>query len=396
MAVLIPAIAEDRDGGIAVTSRFGPQLELVAERIGMTTVLGYDMPARPRAEDRADYVMRPNGGRMQFVSLGPKGNWRDFWSRRKRVRAIVERESPKWDLLSLPVVNRRVALVYYPSKCRRIWSQAGGHTVDAIRHSKRPFYKKALPLLHALWVQRTVDRLAREGLFLVNGEGMLKHYQKPGMNVDVVRTSARRAEFTFHADDRLTGADPQLVVVSRLNEVKAIDDVLRMFKILRDKAMPTARLHIVGNGEEEASLRALASELGVADAVEWHGWVPHGPELFALVQQMDVLVTLSHYEGLPKTAWECMAHSVLVVSTPVGAMRDVFRDEEHVLFVPESDPAAAAAAIERLANDPQLRRRLLEQGRLSAEAVTAEAVAAELVDRITQRWPELLGVDAAR
>lgn len=389
MAVLIPACAVERDGGIAVSSRLGPQIEMLAELVDKTTILAYDPPSPERLEDRTDFVMKPEGGRIEFVSLGPKGNWRSFWSRRKRVHEVVDRESGKWDVLSLPLVNRRVGLVYHRSQCRRIMAQTGGHTADAIRESPRPAYKKAYPLLHAWWVQRTVDKIAREALFFVNGEPMLKHYRKPGMHAEVVRTSARRAKFSFTADDRLTGDVPQLVVLSRLNEVKGVDDVLRAFKILRDGAMPSARLNIVGAGDEEARLRSLANELDVAEAVVWHGWIPLGPDLFALLQEMDVMVTLSHYEGLANTVWECMAQSVLVVSTPVGAMMDVFQHEQDVLFVPEYDPEAAAAAIARLANDPDLRARLLARGRETASHATVEAIAAELVDRILQRWPEL-------
>jgi glycosyltransferase involved in cell wall biosynthesis len=390
MAVLLPACAVERDGGIAVSSRLGPQIEMLAELVGQTTILGFDPPAVERLEDRTDFVMKPEGGRIEFVSLGPKGTWRDLWSRRKRVHEIIDRESGKWDVLSLPLVNRRVGLVYHRSKCRRIMAQTGGHTGDAIRESPRPFYKKIYPLLHAWWVQRTVDQIAREGLFFVNGEPMLEHYRKPGMNVEVVRTSARRAKFSYTAEDRLTGGDPQLVVLSRLNEVKGIDDVLRAFALLRGGSMPTARLHIIGAGDEEANLRSLATELGVADAIVWHGWIALGPELFDLLQQMDVMVTLSHYEGLANTVWECMAQSVLVVSTPVGAMLDVFTDEQDVLFVPEYDPAAAAAAVQRLAEDPALRKRLLARGRETASHATVEAIATELVERMTKRWPELL------
>lgn len=394
MAVLIPACAVERDGGIAVSSRLGPQIEMLAELVGKTTILAYDPPTVERLEDRTDFVMKPEGGRIEFVSLGPKGTWKDLWSRRKRVHAIIDRESGKWDVLSLPLVNRRVGLVYPRSKCRRIMAQTGGHTGDAIRESPRPFYKKIYPLLHAAWVQRTVDQIAREGLFYVNGEPMLEHYRKPGMNVEVVRTSARRAKFSFTAEDRLIRPDPQLVVLSRLNEVKGIDDVLRAFKILRDGAMPTATLNIVGAGDEETKLRALADELGVADAVVWHGWIPLGPELFELLQGMDVMITLSHYEGLANTVWECMAQSVLVVSTPVGAMLDVFKDEEDVLFVPEYDPTAAATAVQRLADDPALRQRLLARGRETASHATVEAIAGELVERMLARWPELHDADA--
>ena len=94
LGVLIPCCAVERDGGIAVSSRLGPQIEMMAELVSETTILGYDPPTTGlKLEDRTDFVMRPATPNIRFVSLGPKGNYRDWWSRRKRVAEIVRRES---------------------------------------------------------------------------------------------------------------------------------------------------------------------------------------------------------------------------------------------------------------------------------------------------------------
>lgn len=395
LAVLIPCCVVERDGGIAVSSRLGPQIEMMAELVGSTTILGYDPPAVvTNLEDRTDFVMRPAGGRIRYVSLGPKGTWRDFWARRKRVREIVARESVHWDVLSTPLVNRRVGLVYNASKCRRVMAQIGGHTGEAIRSTPGKFRKKIVPLLFATMTERTYRRLAREQLFFANGEKLVPHYAKRGAVVDVVRTSARRAQFSFHADDRLSTDTPKLVTLSRLTALKAVDDALQAFALLKKSTMPNAELHVIGGGDAEGSLKQLAVDLGVADSVTFYGWIPLGPELFDLLRQMDVLITLSHEESLPNTVWECMAQSLLVVSTPVGALPYACKDGEDLLFVPEYDPAAAAAAVERLAADPALRKHLLERGRESAARASVEAVCAELLDRMADRWPELREPDA--
>jgi glycosyltransferase involved in cell wall biosynthesis len=74
---------------------------------------------------------------------------------------------------------------------------------------------------------------------------------------------------------------------------------------------------------------------------------------------------------------------------------DVFVDGEDVLFVPEYDPAAAAAAVKRLADDPELRRRLIARGQESAARATVEAICEELLERIAAKWPELQADHAA-
>ncbi|HUR77930.1 MAG TPA: glycosyltransferase family 4 protein [Acidimicrobiales bacterium] len=389
LAVLMPTCAEERDGGVAVTSRLGRQIERMAELVEHTTILGYEPPASPNLEDRTDYVMRPAGGRITLVSLGPKGTYRDYLARRRRVHAIVDARSDTWDVLSTPLVNRRVGLVYFRSKCRRVMAQIGDHGPSATRNTPVAWRKKFLTYLNAVWVERAYRRIARESLFFVNGEALLPYYRRGGAVVDVVRTSARRATESCDVPDRLTGDAPKLVTLSRLSAIKGIDDAIKAFARLRDGSMPDAQLHIIGGGPVEAQMRSLAESLGVAEAIVWHGWVSPGPPLYEILRHMDVLLTLSHFESLPKTVWECASQSVLVVATPVGAMSQVFKDEHDLLFVPEYAPDAAAKAVERLASDAQLRQRLLVNGRAAAAKVTVEAVCEEILERVERKWPEL-------
>ena len=390
LAVLIPGCGELRDGGIAVSSRIGPIVERLCELVGTTTLLAYDPPlVGAKQEDRVDFVMRPsNLSDVRFVSLGPKGTYRDMLARRKRVGAIVDELSGEWDLLFLPLTNRRVGTVFKRSKTRRIFSQIGGHTPTVIRDVPAPFHKTLLPRLGAALAERQYRRIAREALFFVNGEALLPYYAKPGTNVQVLRSSARRARHTYAVADRFQG-DPQLLVVARITAPKGVYDALEAFALLRAGALPTATLHMVGNGDAEDGLRARAAELGLADAIVWHGWVAPGDDLYAIFRDMDVMLMPSLAESLPKTIWESMAHSVLVVSTPVGAIPHVFTDNEDLLFVPVHDPKAIAAAVERLASDPALRQRLIARGLETSALVTVDAIAEQLLDHVAARWPDL-------
>jgi glycosyltransferase involved in cell wall biosynthesis len=308
---------------------------------------------------------------------------------------VIDAQSADWDALFLPLINRRVGLVYPRAKCPRVFAQIGGHNPTVVRDAPGAKYRKMPALLAAALSERVYRRIAEREMFFVNGEALLPYYDTPRNPVGVLRSSARRAEFRFVAPDRFQG-DPQLLVVSRITAPKGVFDVLEAFGRLRASSMPTATLHMVGNGDAEGALRARAAELGVDDAIVWHGWVAPGAELYGIVQQMDVLLTLSYAESLPKTVWEAMAHSVLVVATPVGALPHVFTDGEDLLFVPPRDPVAAAAAVERLAGDPDLRHRLIARGLETSADVTVEGVAQQLLDRVVERWPELAAGNRAR
>ena len=66
--------------------------------------------------------------------------------------------------------------------------------------------------------------------------------------------------------------EPSIVVVSRLDErYKGHDVLLRALPLVRSR-VPTAHLHVIGNGPLRAHLESLAQVLGVAEAVTFHGW----------------------------------------------------------------------------------------------------------------------------
>jgi glycosyltransferase involved in cell wall biosynthesis len=73
-------------------------------------------------------------------------------------------------------------------------------------------------------------------------------------------------------------------------------------------------------------------------------------------------------DGLPNVIQEALALGTPVVSTDVTGIPEVIRDGQTGLIVPQRDPVALAAAIERLLADPGLRVRLASNGRRLIEA----------------------------
>jgi glycosyltransferase involved in cell wall biosynthesis len=66
--------------------------------------------------------------------------------------------------------------------------------------------------------------------------------------------------------------------------------------------------------------------------------------------------------GVPNVIIEALAASHAVVTTRFGSVEELIRDGETGLIVPPRDPQALADALERLATDPTLRRRLADAG----------------------------------
>jgi glycosyltransferase involved in cell wall biosynthesis len=164
------------------------------------------------------------------------------------------------------------------------------------------------------------------------------------------------------------------LTVSRLNREKGIDLLLEAWALSSQRK--TSRLRILGDGAERADLEALARRLGIADRVEFAGFVsdkvPHW-------QQASAFVMSSRFEGFPNALCEAMAAGLPSVSfdCPSGP-RAILSDGINGLLVPAEDTRALAAALDRIAGDPALRDRL---GREAVKILENLGLAG-----ITDRW----------
>jgi glycosyltransferase involved in cell wall biosynthesis len=167
----------------------------------------------------------------------------------------------------------------------------------------------------------------------------------------------------------------RFVCVASLIPVK---DHVTLLHAFAASAGSGATLELIGDGPLEASLRALAGELGVADRVTFTGLVDHDQLLARLrAGDWDAIVLASssmgtEHEGIPVSLMEAMAAGVPAVATDSGATRELVT-EGAGLLVPPSDRAALAEALRDLGADPELRARL----GAAARARVADAFDAE-------------------
>jgi len=108
-------------------------------------------------------------------------------------------------------------------------------------------------------------------------------------------------------------------------------------------SLPDMRLVLAGTGPDEPRQRRLARQLGVADRVEFYGFVPDPAELYS---QADVFLMLSRHEGLPLGLLEAMASGLPVIATRAGGVAEVVRDGQDGLLLPV--PATPENLAERL------------------------------------------------
>jgi L-malate glycosyltransferase len=152
------------------------------------------------------------------------------------------------------------------------------------------------------------------------------------------------------------GATAGQLIIGSLGGLRPEKNLARLIRVFA--ALPSglpARLVIVGEGPAMASLTALTSALGVADRVALMGPIDRPERLLGF---FDVFALTSDTEQMPYSIIEAMATGLPIVATDVGDVRDMLAEDSRHLVRPINDETGFTAALTRLLDDGEERKRL--------------------------------------
>lgn len=129
---------------------------------------------------------------------------------------------------------------------------------------------------------------------------------------------------------------------------------------------------VFGEGPDRARLARAAAESGLP--VRFPGWAPSLAEALA---RADVACVPSRWESFGYAALEAMRAGLPVVASDVDGLRELVQDGVSGLLVAPEDAPGLAAALDRLAGDPELRAALGGAGRRRSLQFTSARMTAE-------------------
>jgi L-malate glycosyltransferase len=152
-----------------------------------------------------------------------------------------------------------------------------------------------------------------------------------------------------------------LGTLAGLRLVKNLPRLVRAFA-----GLPEAwQLVILGEGPEREAIRAEAIRLEIGHRVHLPGFVAEPAKAVGL---FDLFALSSDSEQFPISVVEAMAAGLAVVSPDVGDIAGMVADPNRPYVTPAGDEAALAAALEKLATEDTLRRRIGDANRQLARA----------------------------
>jgi glycosyltransferase involved in cell wall biosynthesis len=222
--------------------------------------------------------------------------------------------------------------------------------------------------------------LARRWPTIVVGPALARQYAHGGSVLDLSISLIRESEIA-PAESVARDYSGELVALSvgRLESEKnplALADVIAALR----RVDPSWRLVICGEGDLRPALEQRVRELGVSDAVEFRGYVPHDTGLAEAYRDAHALAHVTWTEGLPQILYEAFAARLPVVATDVGGIREAVG--EAALLVPPGDPEGIAEGLARVGREPEIREELVERGLDVVRAHTLESESARAAEFI--------------
>ncbi|MFC3549807.1 glycosyltransferase [Lysobacter cavernae] len=199
----------------------------------------------------------------------------------------------------------------------------------------------AQPILSGL--AREEDMQARRMLWIPNGVDTERFQPQP--------LSARRQTRLALglAEDAIAFG-----CIASLTPVKRHCDLIEAFAQVH-RQCPQARLLLVGDGPLREPITAQIEALGLSEAVRLLGSLPN---VEGVLPALDAAVLVSSTEGMSNAVLEAMACGLPVVATGVGGNLQLVQHGISGLLVPAHEPAALAAALQHLIDEPLMRERM--------------------------------------
>ncbi len=169
-----------------------------------------------------------------------------------------------------------------------------------------------------------------------------------------------------------------LVTTSRLVYKNATDDIISSLPYLPDNIS----LIVIGKGEQGPMLKKLASKLGVEGRVQFLGFIPYD-EIPKYFSACDIFVRPSRSEGFGNSFIEAMAAGLPVIATSVGGITDFLKDGETGVFCEPENPQSVAEAVKRLIADPELVKKVRENGlKMVTERYDWDLIASQIKSKV--------------
>lgn len=160
-----------------------------------------------------------------------------------------------------------------------------------------------------------------------------------------------------------TGNSKIILTLSGMRPIKGLEYLIKAMPLVLEKN-PDTRLLMTCRGEYEVYIRNLVLKMGVADNVDFIGFI-EGAEKDALTSICDVFCMPSLYESFGIATLEAMRYGTAVVASDTGGIPEIIENGKNGLLCKPKDHVQLAESINALLEDKELNRQIGAAGKSS-------------------------------
>lgn len=245
-----------------------------------------------------------------------------------------------------------------------------GGDVPGFRPYDFAFYHRLIsPVLHRIWHDA--------GAVVANSQGLQQLANDFDNRVQIEIIPNGVDIFQFSLPEKRDWNPPKMLFVGRLVYQKGLD---LLVKALGELKQISWRLKLVGDGPHRSDLVSLAEGFGIADRIEFTGWLGK-EQITKEYQEANLFVFPSRHEGMSNAVLEAMASGLPVVASDIAGNEELIVQGKTGLLVPPENTKALCDGLRTLLTDPAAMKKFGLESRLRVENhFTWERVANQYLD----------------
>lgn len=276
------------------------------------------------------------GENFNNISLGPPGNYLNYFTKRNRVKKICKQWSGKCDYF---LIRGFTPLQDF------LWKRVDVNQFKIFYLVRSLKQNRSITILKPLSIIAFLSNFIRESNFkeilssncmlIANSKLIAKELENYTSNkVFFAPSNVLSLKDVPTSTPVISKKSLHFLFVGRISEMKGIIELLNALSVFKKKNK-NFLMHLVGEGDNSflENCKTLALKLNILDNLVFYGRLDFGPKLFSLYKKANFFILPSHSEGFPRVVWEAALFYCPLIITRVGGIPSVFKHKKNAYLI---------------------------------------------------------------
>lgn len=128
-----------------------------------------------------------------------------------------------------------------------------------------------------------------------------------------------------------------ILYIGRVERAKGIFELIDALHELQVRGITNFDVDIIGNGEHFLQIKEKIKDYKITDRVTLHGAITTKSSIIKFYEKSDIFILPTHHEGFPRVLYEAMIFDVPIITTFVGAISYIMKDNFNCFRIEENN-----------------------------------------------------------